>query len=241
MVSQVVKSLLLFFINGYLCIGGEFDCRIMRDMLSRYGIRQFLSHSNFKCSQVEKAQLYFQNLLYRHLVSKQTYKYYPVMYDILSTYNNSYSRVIKMTPLQALEPSRGEEVSRNLSTRLSYMKVKKKKPVFNEGDVVRVSYSKNKFARGYGMNFSHRRYLVHQVNVKRPIPTYLLKSEKGTVVTGPFYDYELQRVDIPTFLGRPTGETRRIKGVKHYRFHYLGYNSSDDEWQPEVNLKKINK
>ena len=211
----------------------------MRQMLIKYDIRQFLTYSNFKASQVEKAQHYFQNLLYRHMVSKQTLTYIPELYDILLTYNSSYSRVIKMSPIEALKPENGELLSRNLSTKLSRMKVGKRKAIFKPDDVVRVLFEKSKFTRGYGVNSSYRRYKIYSVNHHRPIPTYTLATERGRILSGPFFDYELQLVNIPTYLGRPTGEVRSVKGVKHYKFHYLGYNSSDDEWLPGSNLEGV--
>ena len=211
----------------------------MREMLSRYEVRQFLTYSNFKASQVEKAQHYFQSLLYRHMVSKQTLNYMSVLYEILSTYNHSYSRVIKMTPIEALKPENGEILSRNLSVKMGRMKVTKRKPMYKAGDTVRVLFEQTKYSRGYGVNFSYRRYKIHSVNQSRSIPTYVLATERGRVLSGPFYDYELQLVNIPTYLGRATGEVRKIRGVKHYKFHYLGYGSSDDEWLPEDNLQGV--
>lgn len=75
---------------------------------------------------------------------------------------------------------------------IRYAKLKKQKPKFKPGDLVRISRLKNKFARSYDMQSSLEPFRIHAVVTKFKIPLYILESfDKNEVIRGAFRGHEI--------------------------------------------------
>ena len=86
--------------------------------------------------------------LWQYFKAKNTFKYIDVLDDLMFSYNNSYNRTIKTTPLAA------RHKDQQTLWIWQYGDVVKKKPKLSENDFVRVSLIKNIFRKGYEQTWS---------------------------------------------------------------------------------------
>ena len=91
--------------------------------------------------------------------------------DIVNEYNNTYHRAIKMKPVDVKD-----------NTYIDFEKeVNDKDPKFKVGDHVRISKSKNIFAKGYTPNWSEEVFIIKRV--KNTVQwTYIINDLNGEVL-----------------------------------------------------------
>ena len=91
--------------------------------------------------------------------------------DIVNEYNNTYHRAIKMKPVDIKD-----------NTYIDFEKeVNDKDPKFKVGDHVRISKSKNIFAKGYTPNWSEEVFIIKRV--KNTVQwTYIINGLNGEVL-----------------------------------------------------------
>ena len=108
--------------------------------------------------------------------------YFDVLDDIVNKYNNTVHRTIKMKPIDVTSDSYAEYNEDSNVT----------KPKFKVGDDVRISKYKNIFAKGYTQNWSEEVFVVS--TIKDTVPwTYAISDLNGELITGSFYEKELQK------------------------------------------------
>ena len=102
---------------------------------------------------------------------------------------------------------------------------------FKVGDKVRISRIKGIFEKGFLPNWSEELFEVHKI--KRSIPvTYILKDTNNEVISGSFYNEELQKSDQETFRIEKILRKKKIDGVMHGFVKWIGYNHSFNQWIP---------
>ena len=107
--------------------------------------------------------------------------------DMVSGYNNTYHRTIKMKPVDVED-----------NTHIDFEEeVNDKDPKFKFGDHVRISKYKNIFAKGYTASWSEE---VFVVKIKNTVPwTYVINYLNGEEIIGTFYEKELQKTNQKEF------------------------------------------
>ena len=108
--------------------------------------------------------------------------YIDVLDDIVTKYNNTVQRTIKMKPIGVIDDSHPEY----------NVKSNKKGPKFKVGDHVRISKHKNIFDKGYTPNWSEEVLVVSKNKITVPW-TYVISDLNGGPITGSFYEKELQK------------------------------------------------
>ena len=146
---------------------------------------------------------------YMTLVSKNVY--IDKSDDIVSEYNNTYHRTIKM-----------ESVDVKDNTYIDFKKeVNDKDPKFKVGDHVRISKYNNIFAKGYTPNWSEEVSVIKKD--KNTVPwTYVINNVNGEEIIGTFYEKELQKTNQKEFR---IEKGIRKKGDKLY-VKWKGYDNS---------------
>ena len=108
--------------------------------------------------------------------------------DIVSEYNNTYHRTIKMKPIDVKDDM-------NIDSK---KEVSDKDPKFKVGDHVRISKYENVFAKGYTPNWSEEVFIISKI--KKTVPwTYVINDLNGKKIFGTFYEKELQKTNQKEF------------------------------------------
>ena len=112
---------------------------------------------------------------------------------------------------------------------------------FKVGDKVRISKIKQTFDKGYDNNWSFEVFTVNQVLDTVPI-TYKLKDFNGDLITGSFYNQELQKTTVPEHYEiEKVLETRTVGRKKQYLIKFLGWPAKFNLWIDESQIKEIKK
>ena len=108
--------------------------------------------------------------------------------DIVSEYDNTYHRTIKMKPIDVKDNTYID----------SKKEVNDKDLKFKVGDHVRISKYKNIFTKGYIPNWSKEVFVIKKV--KNTVPwTYVINDLNGEEIIGTFYEKELQKTNQKEF------------------------------------------
>ena len=108
--------------------------------------------------------------------------------DMVSEYNNTYDRTIKMKAVDVKD-----------NTYIDFKKeVNDKVPKFKVDDHVRISNYKNVFAKGYTPNWSEEVFVIKKV--KNTVPwAYVINDLNGEEIIETFFEKELQKTNQQEF------------------------------------------
>ena len=159
-----------------------------------------------------------KNKIFKHMIAISKNVYFDVLDDIVSKYNNTVHRTIKMKPVDFYAEYNEDS--------------NKKDPKFKVGDHVRISKYKNIFAKGYAPNWSEEVFVINKI--KNTVPwTYAISDLNGEEITGSFYEKELQKTSQEKFR---IEKVIKRKGDKLY-VKWKGYYNSFNSWIDKKDLE----
>lgn len=165
---------------------------------------------------IERFNQSIKSLLYHYLEHFETKRYIDELPNLLETYNSRYHRSIKMSPLQAEEPARRDEVIRHSRNKYEKRFRERKAPSFAINDIVRIYKDRGIHGRSYETKFTREAFVVVKVFSHLARPFYTLKDwNSGEELAGKFYEEELSLLhgDHKWAL-RETGRSRTRRGVR---------------------------
>ena len=135
-----------------------------------------------------------KNKLDKHTTATNKNVYYNILDDVVNKYNNTEHCTIKMKPKDVGDDAtKSSAIARN--KRVYIDEHNEKSARYNVGDRVRISKSKNIFAKGYTPNWSREIFIINKRNDTVPY-TYNLKDLNDEEIIGSFYDKELQKTKL---------------------------------------------
>ena len=161
--------------------GSEFYNRIFNKWLSVNDIIMYSTFNEGKSVVAERFIRTLKNKLHKHMTATGKNVYYDVLDDVVNEYNNTKHNTIKTKPKDV----------KNDNNRVYIDEHNEKSARYNVGDRVRISKSKNIFAKGYTPNWSTEIFIVDKINDTVQY-TYNLKDLNGEEIIGSFY--ELQKL-----------------------------------------------
>jgi len=214
--------------------GKEFVNSDFKKLMDDYGIHFFTTtDDSIKCALAERFNRTLRERIYRYLYHGNTNRYIDMLPEIVHSYNNSYHRVLKMSPASVTE----ENITQILQN------LKNKKPIdeprsdFNVGDFVRISRKKGTFEKGATSGWTEE---IFKISRKKKTPrkyVYRLVDLKDEPITSIFYPEELTLVDEPRVFrvekiirkGRDPVTKKRRLFVK-----FVGYPDKFNDWIDDV-------
>ena len=219
--------------------GSELICKSFKDFLARQQIFHYLSYSSRKCPIVERFNLTIQNLLYKIMATKRSWKWTDFIGQAMKIYLHRKHSTIGMSPIEAEKEQNSSLVRQNLFKFFQKNRKRQTKPKYKLNDTVRIWKARHTFQRGYDENFSREYFKIREIKQNLPVPRYILEDSMGNVITGSFFQDELIKFE-PNDLFEIEVIRKRKRGRKtEYLVHYLGYPSSMDQWLPEKELKNL--
>lgn len=216
--------------------GIEFENKAFQAFLKQHDITY--AHSNnaeTKAAIVERWQRTIKSKLFKRFTAVENYRYVDGLLDeVVSAYNNTYHRSIKMKPCEVTE-DRVLEVYNNL---YSERKIHSTKTKFKVGDYVRISREKKTFEKGYTWNWSEEIYKIIQI-IPHEMCVYRVEDLDGDSVEGTFYQQELQKVTKPeTFKIAYIVKSKRERGILKHLVRWRGYTDKSDSWVLDSDITK---
>ena len=172
--------------------GTEFLNVKVKSLLHRRGIKLFTTNSERKASVVERLNRTLKGLMFKYFTKNDTRKYIDVLNELITKYNNSYHRSIKMKP-NKVTPANSPRVWLNL-----YEKGWNRRDKINlrVGDKVRISIEKTTFQKRYDQLWTEEIFTISHVIDSNPI-VYKIEDYSKEPIKGTFYKEELQKVHEP--------------------------------------------
>jgi hypothetical protein len=191
------------------------------DVFNQHNVTHILSTATNKAAIVERFNRTLRQKIVRYSVHANTKDFRPVLQDLIYSYNNTIhpfhgytpSDVYKMSEPQQLNLRKKiyNEISEDDMT-LVDLKNKTVLFKFKLGDTVRLAANKGIFDKATTFQkWLPDIYTIDQLCPTLP-PTYKIRSEKGNLMDRRYYKEELQRVDKPTQIIKPTNiEQKRVE------------------------------
>ena len=149
-----------------------------------FGPKLYHTYTDKKAAIVERVQRTLRGRLGRLFTKRGNFKWIDKIDDIVTAYNNSYHRTIKMKPADVDE----EHIANIFFNSLPNLK---KTIKFSNGDRVRILIKKNQFAKEFEKSWSEEIFKIKRIQNTNPI-TYLIEDLDGEDIIGGFYTEELQ-------------------------------------------------
>ena len=159
--------------------------------------------------------------IYKCMTSVSKHVYTDKLDDVVSRYNNTNHRTIKIKPV---------DVKWNTFINSS-KEMNNKNPKFKIGDIVGISKYTNISAKDYTPNWSKEVFVIKKV--KNTVPwTYVISDLKGEEIVETFYENEFQKTNQKEFT---IEKVIKRKGDKLY-VKWKGYNNSFNSWIDKKDL-----
>ena len=173
--------------------GSEFYNKQVKELLKESNIKLYSTENEEKSSVVERWIGTMKQRMFKYFTAHDTTKYYDILDELVSDYNNTVHSSIKMTPVEASKLENESTVYENLYPEKEEEKINK--PKFKVGDRVRIAKLKSKFEKGYTTRWRREIFVIEEVLNTDPV-TYKVKDLKDEEVKGSFYEQELQHTDF---------------------------------------------
>ena len=212
--------------------GGEFKNMQLLKFLKKHGIEYFNTFNTVHASVAERFIRSIKMKVFRMMTHRRSNRYIDHLADIISSYNASYHRSIKMRPNDVNEENQ-HIVLKNLypprrgKTRSKYG--------FKVGDHVRISSYRMIFRKGYETGWSEEIFRISK-RIPRSPPVYEVVDLNGDAIHGTFYTEQLQKVTMKddVFIVEKVLKQRRRNGRVQYFVRFLGYPKSFDTWVDQL-------
>ena len=228
--------------------GKEFLNKTFQDHLKSRDIEFFTSENDdIKASLVERLNRSLKEKLWRYFTHKRTYRYLDVLDKVVSSYNRTHHKTLKMAPADVkAENSEAVFYRQDVPTEKQIKKMWKKtdlggsdSEVIVPGDRVRMLRTKGPFDKGYE---GHWREEVVNVAKKLGNRGFELKDDTGEEIKGVFYPEEVQKVSKSrydnTYLIDKVLRYKTVKGKRLAFVRWKGYSDKFNEWIPVNRISK---
>ncbi len=206
--------------------GGEFVNKDVKEYCRKHGIKFYLAQNEVKAAIVERFQKTLKGYMWRYFTKHNTRRYIDKLQDFVHAYNHRIHRSIKHRPADV----NASNVAEVRAVLYKNMKNYVKKYRFKVGDTVRISKLKGVFEKGYAGNWSEEIFTV-TARIPRDPPVYRIKDSNNEILTGTFYEFELQKVTPPEYYTvEHILQERGRNATKEYYVKWKGYPSSANSW-----------
>ena len=233
----------------YTDAGSEYTNRQVQSYLKNESIRQYTSRNEKKVAHAERLIKQLKRKLLQYMNEKNTYKWFDVLSDVVQAYNNSYHRVIKMTPAQAQRADQYTVWANQYfskpppppSTVHGPHRLKRKKSAFtfNVGDRVKLSALKRPFDREYDQRYTTETFTITDRRMQGDVASYSVKDEQNEPIIGWFYPQELLKVhvrDDKTYKIEKVLKRRKRQGKEELFVKFRGYPKKFNSWVSDVDV-----
>jgi hypothetical protein len=208
-------------------------------------IKQVVTENEeIKCAVVERLIRTIKGKLYRYFSHYGKQRYVHIIQKVIAAYNNSIHSSIGRAPNSVTTRTTKSVWNYLYSGEGRYPKLElkpKNPPKFLIGDTVRVSEAKRHFAKGYSPNFTYEIFKISQVLKRNPI-VYKLEDSLGELVTGTWYENELQKVtvdDSTEFKIEQILKTEGKKPNRRYLVKWKGYPAKFNSYVYEKDIVSL--
>jgi transposase InsO family protein len=171
--------------------GSEFLNASFQKLLKDRNIRHYTSENDdIKAAVVERFNRTLKGSMWRYLTHTSNGRYIDVLPQLVSSYNNTYHRSIKMSPSEV--NVQNESLVRKRLYPLKAITIKWR---YKVGQTVRMKQTKSVFRKGYEPSWTEEIFTIASLYPSDP-PTYILKDLAGEAIKGKFYEQRFNPLQV---------------------------------------------
>lgn len=206
-------------------MGKEFYNSAFKKLMEEYNINHYSTFSEIKGAIIERFNRTLKGAMFKKFSLQGNYKWYNILKDLINQYNNKRHRTIGMKPFEVNKSN--EHIVKTRIQKQTLPKLEKRLPkTFNLNDEVRISKTRNIFAKKYHPNWTNEVFKIYKIQPSYP-ETYILKDKKGEILHGSFYGHELMKTDYgDVYL---IEKILKKKGNKML-VRWLTFDKTEDSW-----------
>ena len=208
----------------------------MTGWLKENDIIRYSTHGEHKSAVIERFNRTLKEIMWKRFTAENTRNWIDMIDKLISNYNNRVHSTIGMTPVKA-SLKKNEEITIQ-NTLSKTRRIPKSKAKFKVADKVRISRIKGTFEKGYLPNWSEQVYIIDDVLKTTPV-TYKIKDSLNEIITGSFYEQELQKTNQEVYRVEKVLRKKKIDGVEYALVKWSGYSDKFNEWIPMTDTKKL--
>jgi len=213
--------------------GTEFYNKMLQTLFRKLKINHYSTQSEMKCANLERYHRELKNRLYRIFTHRNSYKYIDVLKDVVNSLNNNIHSSTGFKPSTVTHENESE-IFKKL---YGYQPIAKFN--FEIGDQVRISKTNKVFRRGYLISWTNEIFTVYKRYPTNP-PSYILKDLKDTVLSGRFYEAELQKIikkSSDYWLIEKILKKRGVGPKTEYFVKWIGFDDRFNSWVKSAWMK----
>ena len=212
--------------------GTEFLNSSFQKLLRDRNIRHYTAENDdIKAAVIERFNRTLKNVMWRYLTHTTGGRYIDVLPHLVSSYNNTYHRSIKMTPSEVNDHNESIVRRRLYPSNKSFSKWR-----YKIGETVRIKQTKRIFKKGYEPSWTEEIFTIISRYPSDP-PTYILQDFLGETIKGKFYEQEIQPIvhkkdDI--YIIERVIKTRRRGNRTEYFVKWRNYPDKFNSWVDDI-------
>lgn len=174
--------------------GAEFR-GVFADFLREKGIEKTLARRH--AAYAERLIGTLKGILSKAMHERQTIVHHDLFDDVVDSYNRRRHRIIRMRPIDALNPDSTDLIRFNhmIHWRKREENFRTRTPKLRIGDLVRPQRKRHTWSRSFHQVFETELYRVRAIYNHLPVVMYGIETLDGTPIRQRKYMAELQRVD----------------------------------------------
>ena len=214
--------------------GQAFNNASVQRLLHKNKIELYSTHNEPKATIAERFIRTLRNKIESNYILTQSTVWYDILPHLIEEYNKTYHHTIKMTPEQACEPEKFQQLHQQLQEQHAATNLGQEK--FKAGDRVRISIQKKTFDKGATPNWTEEIFEVTEILPTRPI-TYKIKDLEGEEVKGGFYNEQLQKTNQQIYRVDKVLRRRKVRGrADEVLVSWCGYPDKFNQWLPAADV-----
>jgi hypothetical protein len=222
--------------------GGEFLNGLVQNLLKNNDVKFFTTFSERKASVVERFNRTLKSTMFKYFTQFETRKYVNVLPDLVSRYNSSYHRSIKMRPIDMNKENELTVWVYLYGERNEKKNLKKSNNELEVGDSVRISLERGTFHKSYLDGWSEEIFTVNHKLDGSPV-VYKIKDDDDESLDGIFYKQELQKVTKPSSykIEKIIRKKKSVGGSWLYFVKWKGYPEKFNSFVHADDIKQLQK
>ena len=218
-------------------------------------VKQIKTSEHSKANYAERVIRTVKGKLAKYMVHNKSRRWIDALPEVTDSYNKTYHRTIKMSPVQALETKDAILWKSQYNPEPKKQREAKKKPPSKNprtknpfklkvGDVVRLSKIPGTYDKETDKKWTDELFTITTRTLNQGIPKYEVKDFANDPIIDKFSTHELQKVfvdqdtqyDVDKILRR-----RKKRGKTQVLVHWVGWPSKFDSWIDEDQVKDFTK
>jgi hypothetical protein len=174
----------------------SFTSHLFKAFLKKNSIQMYHSTSWLHAVTAERYIGTFKRIMGRIFTHRKNHLWVDIYQDVAYSMNHSYNRSIKMRSVD-VKKSNESQVWDNLYSK--YINIKKVKPRYKVGDLVKISTRtlKDVFVKSFTPGWGLETFRINQIHTGISVPYYTLEDLKKEKIQGIYYNEDLQLVGRP--------------------------------------------